>query len=291
MALPALIQDVVEEILLYVPPDEPAHPIRAGLVCKAWRGLLSDGGFSRRYRRFHGTPPLLGYIHNVQFYGVPEFVPTTAFSPPLPPPAASNSCRALDCRHGRVLIHETAPSEGFIIWDPITGDRQHLSFPADHDQNLCSFAGAVLCARHGCDHLDCHGGPFLVVYVGMGHIRCTWATVYSSETGAWSAQASISTDNDDNWNFTPLKPNLLIGDAIYISIACPAIRIIKYDFGRHGLSMVDAPQVLGKVAPIEIDGGLGSSSLVATASIRGHDKLMRMGLEDGCDTMLRSLRH
>jgi hypothetical protein len=28
-------------------------------------------------------------------------------------------------------------------------------------------AGAVLCAKNDCDHLDCHGGPFLVVFVGM----------------------------------------------------------------------------------------------------------------------------
>ncbi|KAF8713966.1 hypothetical protein HU200_027953 [Digitaria exilis] len=40
---------------------------------------------------------------------------------------------------------------------------------------------------------------------------------------------------------------------------CPRLRILKYDLGGHGrLSMVvDVPKLLGKVAPIDIDGRLG----------------------------------
>ena len=48
MALPALMEELVEEILLRIPPDEPAHLIRAALVCKDWCRVVSGGGFRRR---------------------------------------------------------------------------------------------------------------------------------------------------------------------------------------------------------------------------------------------------
>ncbi|CAL4910889.1 unnamed protein product [Urochloa decumbens] len=162
-----LTEKLVEEILLRVPPDEPARLIRAALVCKAWSRILSGAGFRRRYRRLHPTPPLLGYINNLEFHAGLELVPTTSyfFPPPLP---ATNYRRALDCRHGRVLIQDDDDTGGgFVIWDPIAGSRQHLSFPTHRRHNLLgSFTGAVLCAVDGCDHLDCHGGPFRVVFVG-----------------------------------------------------------------------------------------------------------------------------
>ncbi|GJN24388.1 hypothetical protein PR202_gb12126 [Eleusine coracana subsp. coracana] len=61
---PELNDDAVREILLYLPPDDPAHLVRASLVSKHWRRILSDQGFLRRYRRFHRTPPLLGFFHD-----------------------------------------------------------------------------------------------------------------------------------------------------------------------------------------------------------------------------------
>ncbi|KAF8783618.1 hypothetical protein HU200_000471 [Digitaria exilis] len=222
-AMAALTEDLVEEILLRVPPDEPAHLIRAAVVCKPWLRILTAGGiFRRRYRRLHRR-------HRRRW------LPATTPAGPL------------------TVATAAPPRVG-----PITDDRHQVSYPPSHyGQDFNSFAGAVLCARHGCggcDHLDCHGGPFLVVYVGiMVHVAHTWATVYLSET-----------------------------DAIYFGIMCPRLRILKYDLGGHGrLSMVvDVPKLLGK----------GSSSIIATASIHGHGKLMGLE-EDGCGTMLRSSRH
>lgn len=73
----------------------PRTVVLAALVCKAWRCiLLSDGdggGFLRRYRWFHKTPPLLGYIHNVGFDVGPRYVPASGFSPPAPAPAMARS--------------------------------------------------------------------------------------------------------------------------------------------------------------------------------------------------------
>ncbi|CAM0146809.1 unnamed protein product [Urochloa decumbens] len=261
MALPALMAELVEEILLRLPPDEPEHLFRAGAVCKAWRRiLLDDSGFRRRYCRFHRKHrPLLGYVHNVSLREGVQFVPTTTFLPPPPPAAASYSYRAIDCRHGRVLIDtsECGPP-GFIVWDPTTGDQQHLRFPAHAQENLSSFTGAVLCAVDGCDHLDCHGGPFLVVCVGG---RCTegthavgventWASVYSSQAGAWSAQTSSI-----DYYVAAREPSLLIGDALYFAVCSTAI--LKYDLSRHGLSLIETPRTSYKSVPIDIDGGLG----------------------------------
>ncbi|CAL5034606.1 unnamed protein product [Urochloa decumbens] len=274
-ALPALMEELVEEILLRLPLEEPpAHLVRAAMVCKAWRRILSDGGFRRRYCRFHrATPTLLGYVCGVFNDAGPQFIPTNSyFSPPPLPTSCSYS--AIDCRHGRVLIQVTSEDgspEGFIIWSLVTGSRQNLiTFPSYPRQGFCSFTGAVLCARHrhGCDHLDCHDGPFLVVLVGTHdphpenhavpehHVMHTWASVYSSETGAWSAQ-TYSTDKNcysaGGWT----KPSLLIGDTLYFTIACHVIRILKYDLGGHGLSVIDTPPQVHKAVPIDVDGRLG----------------------------------
>ncbi|XP_062181362.1 uncharacterized protein LOC133885644 [Phragmites australis] len=55
MAPPELMDDLVGEILLRVPPGEPACLVRASLVCKPWRRVVSDPAFGRRYRAFHRT--------------------------------------------------------------------------------------------------------------------------------------------------------------------------------------------------------------------------------------------
>lgn len=274
------MEELVEEILLRLPPEEPAHLVRSAMVCKAWRRILSDGGFRRRYRRFHrATPPtVLGYVCGV-FMGGPQFVQTTSyFSPPPLPTSCYYS--AIDCRHGRVLLiqenseDEDDSPEGLIVWSLATGSRQHLSFPAyPRQQGFCTFTGAVLCARHrhGCDHLDCHDGPFLVVLVAMHDpypenvsdpehrlpVR-TWASEYSSETGSWNAN-TCSTDRNYGIGGGWTRSTLLIGDTLYFTIACHVIRILKYGLGGHGgLSMIDAPpQVLCKAVPTYIDGGLG----------------------------------
>ncbi|KAL6864742.1 hypothetical protein ACP4OV_015893 [Aristida adscensionis] len=90
-APPALIDAAVGEILLRLPPDDPALLVRASAVCKAWRRLATDAAFLRRNRRFHREPPLLGVIrHTAPFVG--SFVPTGSFRPRL-------------SRRGRSLLH------------------------------------------------------------------------------------------------------------------------------------------------------------------------------------------
>ncbi|KAJ1256399.1 hypothetical protein BS78_K036100 [Paspalum vaginatum] len=177
---PALMDDAIGEILLRLPPSDPACLVRASLVCKPWLRLLSDRDFLRRYRAFHQTPPMLGFFK--QYLGcstVRGFVPTTQASLPVPHMAPAGY--TLDCRHGRVLLQPSkSKSSRLVVWDPITGEQQSFSSPV-HPNNC--FATAVLCASHGCDHLECCGGPFLVAIVGTdwhGHIGGTLGSVYSS---------------------------------------------------------------------------------------------------------------
>ncbi|CAD6272396.1 unnamed protein product [Miscanthus lutarioriparius] len=53
MAAPELVDDLVCEILLRIPAGQPECLVRASLVCKSWRHVISDPAFRRRYRAFH----------------------------------------------------------------------------------------------------------------------------------------------------------------------------------------------------------------------------------------------
>jgi len=53
--------------------------VRAGLVCKRWCHLVSDPGFQRRFREFHGrAPPMLGFLTYSHHDDTTRFVPTSA---------------------------------------------------------------------------------------------------------------------------------------------------------------------------------------------------------------------
>ncbi|KAL6647773.1 hypothetical protein ACP70R_015210 [Stipagrostis hirtigluma subsp. patula] len=254
---PELADDATAEILLRLPPDEPAHLVRAALVCKPWRRILSDPVFSRRYREIHRTPPLLGYLSN-DVQGT-RFVPSTAASAPRFSPALE--CRrwwALDCRHGRVLLHSAAPA-GLVVWDPVTGGKQHVPMPvpvrAGND-----FAAAVLCAASGCDHLHCHGGPFLVVLVDAGVKARTSACVYSSETATWSDMAFTVLPG----TVAGIKHTTLVENSLYFlcvrtrGAASFAERILEYDLGRRQLSVFAVPSSVftGSSILIQDEGGV-----------------------------------
>ncbi|KAJ1254476.1 hypothetical protein BS78_K052000 [Paspalum vaginatum] len=265
--LPALMDyDVIGEILLRLPPDDPASLVRASLVCRSWRRFLSDRGFLRRYRAFHRTPPVLGFLHDQSHWGpylddqycggrrFPRFVPTTARVPPIlhrPAPVSSHSSHVIDCRHGRVLLRSDFPRSNvsfersiLTVWDPVTGDQQRFSSPVDPHH---SFNAAVLCASPGCRHLDCHGGPFLVVTVGVNYQfrddddedgdGVAWASVYSSETAAWTASASAA-PLDSFIDGT--VPSLLAGDALYFTFGYGE-KILRYDLIGGALSVIAGP--------------------------------------------------
>ncbi|KAF8716387.1 hypothetical protein HU200_026357 [Digitaria exilis] len=272
-----LTEELIEEIFFRVPTDEPAYLVRAALVCKSWRRILCDRGFLRRYRVFHSrTPPPLGYLHNLYFQGpIPRFVRTSAASPAFttPPSLVHNkSWRALDCRHGRVLARTLKHDDRLVVWDPMTGDQKHLSVPAY--PNGRSYNGAVLCAAAVskddgpdgcCDHLgSCC--PFVVVFIVADADRTVRASVYSSETNAWSAPSpAVHVDHlfDD-------RPSLLAGGAIHFAIV-GGKSILKYNLVGHRLLVIDTPPpppplpadfALDMVMTRTKDGGLGFAAVV-----------------------------
>ncbi|KAL6647116.1 hypothetical protein ACP70R_014553 [Stipagrostis hirtigluma subsp. patula] len=267
MAPPSeLIDDVLAEILLRLPPDDPACLVRASLVCKPWRRVLSDPAFPRRYRAFHGAPPLLGFLRTScteKASYVPSFIPIAARSPLLQPAFHYPAGRTLDCRHGRVLLDKLGGEEGgmLAVWDPIAGDRKVLPMP--RSRYYYSHNAAVLCAAAGCDHLDCHGGPFLVVFVGCdvntGDAWVAWASVYSSEAGEWSSPASVHLAPE---SFFPRNRGALVGDELYFVLS-PNTAILKYDLGSHCLSLMDSPYAYDKrvVLMAMEDGSLGLAGI------------------------------
>ncbi|CAL5091655.1 unnamed protein product [Urochloa decumbens] len=239
--LPELMAELIEEILIRLPPDDPACLVRASLVCKPWCRLLSAPSFCRRYRAFHRAPPLLGFLHNnhlnTSISYMPRFVPTIK---PCPfPKQAFDDCTGWsvrDCRHGRVLLDIILVNVvNFVVWDPVTDERHRLPEPP---VRLGAYNAAVLCAVRGCDHLDCRGGPFFVVMVGG--LR---------------------------YYIASRKSSVLIRDDVYFAIM-QRDTILKYNLGKNCLSTICPPEeykISGGIAlmPME-DGSLGIASVVGS---------------------------
>uniref|UniRef100_A0A0D9YAG9 F-box domain-containing protein n=1 Tax=Oryza glumipatula TaxID=40148 RepID=A0A0D9YAG9_9ORYZ len=291
---PELMDDLVDEILLRLPPDEPACLARASAVCKRWRRLLSDRAFLLRRRR-RAPPPLLGFLHNLDDADHPDrFVPTTAL--PIPPPPPELHCgMALDCRHGCALLDAYPSRIDLVVWHPMTG---HLlrRLPRPDVPYLFYYNAAVLCAAAaaGCDHLDCHEGPFRVVVVGTEEDNEAWATVYSSESDEWSPPTSARLARGPEFCVEG-KPATLIGDSLYFALVF-GIGVVKFDMKRHRLSLIDPPAELDDgfvLMPLDNDGVLG------LAAVEDHSLLCVVnGCEPGSwtwvielDSLLPNLDH
>uniref|UniRef100_A0A0E0MGM6 F-box domain-containing protein n=1 Tax=Oryza punctata TaxID=4537 RepID=A0A0E0MGM6_ORYPU len=235
---PELNDDIIGEILLRLPPDDPALLVRCSLVCKPWRRILSsDPVFLRRCPEFHRrTPrPLLGFLFN-QLGDDPDvacFAPTSSLRR-LPHPHHPD-CTMLSRDAEAAAEHE------LVVWDPMTGRRWGLDFPGFLED--FNWSASVLCSDDGCDHRHCHGAPFLVAVASTGRYCNTSATVYSSETGDAIALEREHPDPDDA-----------------IKVGSPASR---WGTRSHTLAVFDSP-VAGRGWPdngllmtAEGGGGLG----------------------------------
>ncbi|KQK21088.1 hypothetical protein BRADI_1g58651v3 [Brachypodium distachyon] len=247
-----LFNDLIVQILVRLPPDEPECLVRASLVCKHWYSLITGHTFIRRYREFHRLPPLLGFLRGEVDEFTSHFVPTTAFRPPE---SCLLNCHTLDCRHGRVLLRDT-DSVDLLLWNPMTGEKMHLREPKVAD---CYFRAAVLCATAGCDHLGCREGPFLVAFVGIGTDEVAYACLYSSVTDKWSDVTKLQLD----YSFTilPMAP-VLVGDALHYM--CDSGIIFRYDVGSEQcISVFDQLNDYSdeNVLMLTEDGGLGLASI------------------------------
>ncbi|CAN6202934.1 unnamed protein product, partial [Urochloa humidicola] len=264
-----LIPDAVAEILLRLPPSDPASLVRASAVCKPWLRTLADPAFLRRYRAFHGAPLVLGFLRNPEDRDLPRFVPDAAFRQPPATAAAADhrNCRVLDCRHGRALLYDYRSGE-FVAWDPITGRESRIpekEVPGVHSNH------AVLCAAAaaGCDHSGCGGGPFLMASVGVfrgSSFDQVDGDLFSLETGARIPPTdSLYLDYDRYIYYLEDQPAALVGGALYFVGSHRTLLRYKILCGRPLLlSLVKLPKRkhLGSVVAMEAeDGELGLASL------------------------------
>ncbi|KAL6647727.1 hypothetical protein ACP70R_015164 [Stipagrostis hirtigluma subsp. patula] len=239
-----LMEELVEEILLRFPPEDPASLVRTALVCKGWRRLITDKAFHGRFREFHRTPPMLGFLcHRLRNHGANEafaahFIPTSSF----PPRGHHGGWQAIDSRHGRVLLYGVhgASMHRMLVWDPVTDEQMKLPQLPSY---LCpgsyigSWNAAVLCATDsGCDHLDCHRGPFLVVFM-RSMAQGTFALLYSSEVGAWS---ELTSAKDIHCGGLALRRSALVRNALYFP-SLIGFRILKYNLTTGQISKIRMP--------------------------------------------------
>ncbi|CAN6196684.1 unnamed protein product, partial [Urochloa humidicola] len=236
----ALTEELVEEVLLRFPPADPSRLVAAALVCRRWRALLAGPGFRRRFCEHHRSPPLLGLLCNTPTGA--RFLPSCAFRPPgLPHSSVFRGWRALDARHGRVLLrwdpparHAAASCPALVVWDPITDRRKDLP-PLLWAPYPYSWNAAVLCSTAGCDHLDCCGGHFLVVVVGTNG-KEMFAHVYSSEADAWGEHASARYPGDS----VDFAPSALVGNALYFAFQM-GTAALEYDLGTNQIDVIWLP--------------------------------------------------
>ncbi|TVU18068.1 hypothetical protein EJB05_34137, partial [Eragrostis curvula] len=260
-----LPDDILGDILLCIPQDDPACFLRASLVCKRWRRVLADPAFRRRHRAFHPRPSFLGFLHAVR-KDIPycsRFVPN---DPASRRPAARDfpGWLVLDCRHGRALFATPSPSVpvhlDLLVWDPLTGEEHRLPRPSPPSiEGIVRFNAAVLCAAavEGCDHRGCHGGAFSVVFLCTKYSMRASARVYSSKTGDWSKPTSVQGLDIPMVSSGPVA---LVGDALYFPGS--SNRAFKYQLGTQRLSAINKPPYSvflgGSIWPMTTkDGGLG----------------------------------
>ncbi|OQU88642.1 hypothetical protein SORBI_3002G066700 [Sorghum bicolor] len=246
--------------------------MRAAVACKPWCRLVCGPGFRRRFREHHGSPPLLGVVSNCMNEDgakLARFVPTGSFRPRR---AELINWLAIDSRHGRVLLRSSFSGDHFnvAVWDPITDELLELPATPWMPQIMHNYKGAVLCAADGCDHLDCHGKPFLVVFVGAAS-QCSKMSlslhdpklmmssyVYSSEANAWSGSAH----HGYLGNLLQSVRSTLVENALYF-VVNKSPGILKYNLGTRKMTTIRRPPMSNAHSALMIaeGGGLGCAAL------------------------------
>ncbi|XP_040250754.2 uncharacterized protein [Aegilops tauschii subsp. strangulata] len=253
--MPQLPDELVEEIFLRLPKDEPAALVRASLASKPWLALLTGPAFRGRYREFHDAPPMLGFLYSrADGSGhkgdpAPRLVSTSKFGARIPDFASTDpdfDLIAWDCRHGRVLLGDAYFSPRLlVVWDAMTGCTRQL-VGLEYFNEI-----AVLCAVSGCDHRSCHAGPFKMVGV----------VVNISVDGGCVARVYVSSPDmgdSDEWKepcpgldvaadalFIYDIPAVLLHDAPHFILGYhddnDRVGILKYSLTSDSLSLIDVP--------------------------------------------------
>uniref|UniRef100_A0ACD6A780 Uncharacterized protein n=1 Tax=Avena sativa TaxID=4498 RepID=A0ACD6A780_AVESA len=278
---PALPVELVEEILLRLPPDDPACLLRASIVCKTWGAAVSHPSFRRRLHELHRAPPVLGFFHSCHNNRAANFVATTASSFSLAVPDF-RSCRALDCRHGRALFFSRGTQE-LLVWELITGAQQRVPLAAD----VIYVSAAVLCAADGCDHKCCHGRPFRLVFLFVSTGKAdhddeydTSACAYSSETGTWGELTSVRSQFLTGF----MNHSTVLARRSLLYFMSDDAFILEYDLARNDLTLYETQDIDSLADPetfnlvLAEDGGLQVSQ-----EMYPHLKFWTREARDGLD--------
>ncbi|KAM0837471.1 hypothetical protein ACQ4PT_061628 [Festuca glaucescens] len=241
--------DLLCEILLRLPPQPSSLP-RASAVCKRWRRLVSDNGFFRRFRlRHRRNPPLLGFFD--RFVGL-SFLPTLEAPNRIPPGRFSvqheddddDRSMSFGCRHGLFLMLLRKPRR-VLVWDPITGEKQHIAVPAafDLEKTAGLVNGAVLSPAGEDQH-------FQVVLAAAGDKHQAIACVYSSKTCLWGNLISTPLPYDeDNGIRIPTMVHtydaVMAGDSLYWMLVGNSCGILEFDLVKQSLAVIRLPVDIG----------------------------------------------
>ncbi|KAI4988947.1 hypothetical protein ZWY2020_036264 [Hordeum vulgare] len=230
----------------------PSSLIRASVVCKRWRRLVSDPGFLRRFRAHHRKPPLLGLLSSdgadiypfIPRLNRPDRIPAARFS--LPQRCRREILQLVECRHGLALFLNQRRPEA-IVWNPISGHHRRVAFPPQFgdaaEKDILSVA--VLCAAgdddNGHVHGDCNLNSFRLALVPRCKHSCipALACLYESKSGEWgNAISTTPTNRTLVWR----KPSVLVGNALCWLI-CGKLEggILGFDFEMQKLVVIDKP--------------------------------------------------
>ncbi|GJN24337.1 hypothetical protein PR202_gb12074 [Eleusine coracana subsp. coracana] len=248
--VPALVDDLVEAILLRLPPDDPASLLRAAQVGKSWRRLVSGAGFRRRFRDYHGrTPPMLGFLCSFGhaagplYYGEGDarFMSTATSLRRLPRGAAVGPrWRAVDALHGRILFYDrdlvTARTRAldFFVLSPMITGGEVWRLPSLVPHRLHGWSAGLLCNS---DHDDDDNCPLRVVVVSTNPSTRT-AYVYSSEQHAWTIQSSVQ--HNHVLSIMRLSSGRIGNNALYFRCDSPQF-CVEYHMSTQQLSVINLP--------------------------------------------------
>ncbi|KAF6993567.1 hypothetical protein CFC21_010443 [Triticum aestivum] len=237
--------DLLAEILLRLPPQPSSLP-HASLVCKWWRGLVSDPRFRRSFRLHHRrNPPLLGFFGRDNAL---SFVPTLEAPNRVPPGRFSlqrgygDRFVSLGCRHGLVLIFNV-PRNQVLVWDPVTGDQRRLAIPPEVATyaEMATTNGAVL---HAAGDVQKFQVVLVVAEVEDEEHKRAVACIYSSETGLWGdpTSAPLPSGHDP----TLIRHSAVLAEhSLYWMLASMLLEnfvgILEFDLEKHSLAVIQVP--------------------------------------------------
>ncbi|XP_047092686.1 uncharacterized protein LOC124704475 [Lolium rigidum] len=256
-----LPDDLQSEIIEHIPPL-PQSLVHASAVCRAWRRIVNDQGFLRRYRVRHGRPLTMGFFHNSDT--IPRsFVHVGGFSSFSFERPGENEHRwkFMDCRHGRVLLFDESSRQDmrFLVWHPMTGYchrkivRQDSFFRLNF---LKSNTNAALICAAGCDednhYMNCKPtSPFCIAVVSSDSRGRVSANVVSSLTGQWGPE-SMPVDLLPVGGQIRAEPCAIVNNTMYQPLY--DYRVLAYDMGQRTLTSFERPRG-GNVRLMKVDGG------------------------------------